>query len=150
MKLRIIGATNPTQRKNLRDLAHFTVEQIVRPGISKNLKITINLRRNGMEGTIGLCHPNDDSNHLPRKFAIDLCVRQCRESLLQTLAHELVHVKQFAHNELKFLHNTLLKDRWKNKYVSTNVPYERKPWEKEAYSKEHKLLAKWKTARKIQ
>ena len=57
---------------------------------------------------------------------------------LLNLAHEMVHVKQFARNELDPLMTS-----WKsNKYVSELITGAR-PWEKEARRLQSKLLAEY-------
>jgi len=49
--------------------------------------------------------------------------------MMLTLAHELVHAKQFLKGEL----SPQMKN-WKT--VPTDLPYSRQPWEREAYKKE--------------
>jgi hypothetical protein len=61
------------------------------------------------------------------------------EEMMLTLAHELVHAKQFIRGEL---HPNL--NRWK-RVDYANVPYSRTPWEKEAYMMEDVLFNEfWK------
>jgi len=66
------------------------------------------------------------------------------EEMIVNLAHELVHAKQFIKGEL---HPNLHK--WK-KVDYSNTPYDKQPWEKEAYLLEQELYKKyWKTNGKI-
>jgi hypothetical protein len=74
----------------------------------------------------GLCEAVDNRN-----FIIDVALYG---NWLSTLAHELVHVKQFARGEL----NESL-TRWKNKNHE-KTEYWDQPWEKEARRLQNKLL----------
>lgn len=66
-----------------------------------------------------------------RHFIIDVALYG---NWLSTLAHEMVHVKQFARGEL----NESL-TRWKNKNHE-NTNYWNQPWEKEARRLQHKMV----------
>ena len=94
------------------------------------LKTTVTIRfhhnltvTNGVEG---LCQPLDRRN-----FVIDVALYG---NWLSTLAHEIVHVKQFARNELDFQLT-----QWKSKNNLGDVDYWDQPWEKEARRLQDKL-----------
>lgn len=74
----------------------------------------------------GLCEPIDNRN-----FIIDVATWG---DWITTLAHEMVHVKQFARGELDFA-----MCYWKSSRVSENMEYWIQPWEKEARRLQHKL-----------
>jgi len=77
----------------------------------------------------GLCETVDNRN-----FVIDVALYG---NWLSTLAHELVHVKQFARGELD--------DQltfWKGRNHS-NASYWDQPWEKEARRLQHKMVQKF-------
>ena len=101
-------------------------------GISR-LHINIGLRFHHklfVDGTAeGLCESLDKRN-----FYIDCCLYG---NWLSTLAHEMVHVKQFAKGELS---GNL--SRWKTRDHS-NTEYWDQPWEKEARRLQSKLVAKF-------
>ena len=69
-----------------------------------------------------------------RNFYIDCCLYG---NWLSTLAHEMVHVKQFARDEL----SANLR-RWKTR-DHTNTEYWDQPWEKEARRLQSRLVAKF-------
>ncbi len=58
------------------------------------------------------------------------------EQIMQTLAHEMVHAKQYLRGELNGWTNS-----WKGK-KPRNYKYENAPWEREAYKLEKKLYEK--------
>jgi hypothetical protein len=55
-----------------------------------------------------------------------------------TLAHEMVHVKQLAKGQMKFLPNEAR--IWKGKRYSKKTKYLDQPWELDAFSKQEILL----------
>ena len=60
--------------------------------------------------------------------------------ILKTLAHEMVHIKQFAKGQLKRIGRQTF---WMGKrYVRSKVNYYDHPWEHDAWSKEKFLSAK--------
>ena len=74
----------------------------------------------------GFCEANDNRN-----FIIDVGLHG---NWLTTLAHEMVHVKQFARNELDSALTV-----WKGK-DHTNTEYWDQPWEREARRLQNKLV----------
>lgn len=67
----------------------------------------------------GLCGTDDGRN-----FEVDVAIYG---NWLKTLAHEMVHVKQFARGELDFGLT-----RWKSNKYCDKIEYWDQPWEKEA------------------
>lgn len=61
------------------------------------------------------------------------------EDIARTLAHELVHAKQFLRGEMK---TESEKWRYKSGFVKdcSNLPYREQPWEKEAFKLEPELF----------
>lgn len=76
----------------------------------------------------------------PREFEVQLRKRRSLKSTLQTLAHEFVHVKQFARGELNCGHTKWLGDR----IDSDSIDYNDLPWEIEATSLEVILYEMYK------
>jgi len=62
--------------------------------------------------------------------------KMSHESMMQTLAHEMVHAKQYFRKELCGYSMS-----WKGK-KPRNYKYENAPWEKEAFAKEEELWKK--------
>ena len=94
--------------------------------IQVRLHESINLTFADSKDCEGLCEPLDSRN-----FIVDVATWG---DWLTTLAHEMVHVKQFARGELDFA-----MCYWKSSRVSENMEYWIQPWEKEARRLQHKL-----------
>jgi hypothetical protein len=78
-------------------------------------------------------------NKNPKKFIIKIDGTMGADRIFETIAHEMVHVKQYALGELNA---TLTK--WKgNKVDSDSMYYYFRPWEIEAHGVEYGLVKKF-------
>ena len=75
----------------------------------------------------GLCEAIDK-----RHYAVDVALWG---NWLSTLAHEMVHVKQFARGEL-----STDMTQWKSRRHCGNIDYENQPWEREARRLQGRML----------
>jgi hypothetical protein len=69
-----------------------------------------------------------------REFEIEVSKDLSLRDFVTTICHEMVHVKQYARNEM-----TDTGMRWKSKRVPEKTKYYDLPWEKEAYRMQDKL-----------
>jgi hypothetical protein len=75
----------------------------------------------------------------PRKFLIEIHPHIGSRRILETLAHEMVHVKQYIQDET----NDQL-SKWRGKKINSDkVDYWVQPWEIDAYGRETGLLTKF-------
>ena len=98
-----------------------------------SLYIHVILRK--LRGVDGYCSMEDEER---RTFTIEIHKLQKLRQLIMTLIHEMVHVKQFARNEMDDFHING-RHRWKSTTVQRNVSYYDMPWEKEAMRLQEKL-----------
>ncbi len=112
--------------------------------IELNIKLVPSLYK--IEKKIGDCEWKDD-NIRPREFIIRIDSSRKKKIQLHTLAHELVHVKQFARGELyDYIYDH--KTRWKrqkydNPFKMSHDQYMNLPWEVEAYKLESIIYNEW-------
>lgn len=130
---------------DLRSAVIFYMEQLISPKLREKLTVHVKARYVEDDITInqGTCEPLDDVNR-PKEFVIKLNA-SCKEEALLFLAHEMVHVKQYAKGELRdyIYHDD--KIGWKGvKYPAyTSGPeYIDLPWEVEAFGREEELYKK--------
>lgn len=93
-----------------------------------------------LRGMWGRCGIIDVHRGKCRDFGIQVNRNLCKKNQLLTLAHEMVHIKQFARGEFM----DLGKDRyqWKSRVLRLPMDqYLNFPWEIEAYGMEKKLYA---------
>jgi hypothetical protein len=105
------------------------------PKQSKNIKYTFLFKNFKCEETLGTTDQEYDDD-----IMIELNAKNT-SSLCKTIAHELVHAKQFISGQLKY--NVRIKyltyEDDKHRYI-----YRRQPWEIEAYTLETKGMLKIK------
>ena len=130
MTIRITGGTK-NQKKYARSMVKFCIKTLM-PRM-ETLDITVKLKN--PKGAMGYCLELDDN----RTFEIEADKKLRLRKLLETIAHEMVHVKQYARRELHPVHNT-----WCGKtYNPEKVSYWDLPWEIEAHGREVGLFVRW-------
>lgn len=136
MTISIVGGTK-TQKKYARSMVKFCIKTLM-PRM-KTLDITIKLTN--PNGAMGYCLELDDN----RSFEIEADKKLRLRKLLETIAHEMVHVKQYARRELHPVHNT-----WCGKtYNPKTTDYWDLPWEIEAHGREVGLFVRWAEQEKL-
>tara|TARA_B110000503_G_scaffold33021_1_gene53653 strand:+ start:721 stop:1155 length:435 start_codon:yes stop_codon:yes gene_type:complete len=124
------GSVN--QRKYVESIANFCITMLM-PRM-RSLDITIKLKQlNG--SAYGYCCELGTN----REFEIEVERTLKLRTLLETVAHEMVHVKQYARRELHPVHNS-----WCGKtYNPKKTSYWDLPWEIEAHGREAGLFIRW-------
>lgn len=92
------------------------------------------------------CMMGHERGRNPKAFCIKIKNKLSRPKQLQTLAHELVHVKQFAKNELRYSEKRQGQTftEWKRSRVNESKrDYYLWPWEIEAFGMEYGLYKKY-------
>jgi hypothetical protein len=90
----------------------------------------------------GFCDWND-TNDRARDFTITVDPNLGKRNMLLVLAHEMVHIKQYAKGELKD-YVRVNKVKWKGKvYNDSKIDYWEQPWEIEAHGREKGLYYKF-------
>ena len=134
--INVIGGKQK-ERDLIYSLANFCVKKLMPR--KKNLEIDIAIKRN-LEEKDGLSAgviDTDDTNTFEMDIESSMTIRK----KLLSVAHEMVHVKQFTRGELKHA-DTLTAKRWLGKtYNESN--YWDCPWEIEAYGRELGLFTMW-------
>lgn len=130
MTISIKGGTK-SQKKYARSMVKFCIKTLM-PRMY-TLDITVNLTT--PKGAMGYCLELDNK----REFEIEADRRLRLRKLLETIAHEMVHVKQYARRELHPVNDT-----WCGKtYNPKKVSYWDLPWEIEAHGREVGLFIRW-------
>jgi hypothetical protein len=85
-----------------------------------------------------------NSKDKPREFILEINRSQSEEEILKTIAHEMVHCKQYAYNQMDEQGT-----RWLNHKVDyDSLPYYERPWEIEAETVGNKLYEEFKLLQK--
>jgi len=79
-------------------------------------------------------------NLSPKLYFMQLDSSIAMEQLIQTIAHEMVHIKQFVKGQISYKGRSMY---WLgNRVVKSKINYYDMPWEIDAWSKEKVLSAK--------
>ena len=163
MKVSVKGARDRKLSNLLRKAFMFYATELMHTNLVKGLRINILLHNKCKEyPDKGSCIWDDDWNSKrPREFTITMARGQPQHDKLCTLAHEMVHVKQYAKGEMD---GVISKDgfqKWtggefklnprvtpakaNNGIVTSKYDYYYLPWEIEAYGLEVGLTWYFKT-----
>jgi len=163
MLIYIKGIRSEVVRKRMRSCIKFYLTKLVSKRIRNKLTIYVKVRNKADDGTYGFCDPLGKNPSTGRDEYEVTCVHQPRINPLhgnvyRNLAHEMVHVKQFATGQMnrhiitqrtssgKRLTGTLWEGKVYSsaKYEDSEEGYYDSPWEIEAYGREVGLYRLWK------
>ena len=148
--LRTKGVTlTQNERKILKMATHYYASRLMSDRLSNSLQININVIKDfyAQNKILGEAFPTDERNTKQKNFVINLEWNKLGKKLLQCLAHEMVHVKQYATGELKFHERRNLVTFQREQYQDDE--YWESLWEIEAYGREVGLYQKFKPTFKL-
>jgi hypothetical protein len=129
---------NQDQADILMHATQFYAKNILGARLANLCKVNIKVRKSILDvNTFGECEMIVTGSKRQRKFEIVLNDKRDIHEKLETLAHEMIHVKQKAKDELRYSWNNKsckIMIKWKdNAPVESNqIPYRERPWEIEA------------------
>ena len=141
MYFRVVNCPDPDFRPYVERAASFYAKQLIPDGRLRNRCFTkIRFAANIQEQ--GYCSVESyNTRNQPREFLIEIHPGLGARSILETLAHEMVHVKQFLTGQTD---DQL--DSWMGKRVNyEETDYWDQPWEIDAHGREAGLLTKFAT-----
>lgn len=137
--------------KKLKSLSSFVLKKFFTDYMRNKLEIDVYFQKNLFKNknTYGNCIW-EDTHRNPREFTIQMEPNQKISLLLNTLAHELVHVKQWAKGEYYELCSKPKVYKFNGKLVDTaKVDYWDTPWEIEAHGRAIGLVVQWVRKEKL-
>ncbi len=139
-----IKGSNKKLRKAVEQAAWYYAEKLMGKRLMAGIEITINLKKNLLtkEGNEGTAIWEDD-NIRPKEFTISLDSNCTIRNILITLAHEMVHVKQWAKGEMyEYAERDMVRFN-KTKFNMSNIDYWDYPWEIEAFGRQLGLFVRF-------
>jgi len=145
MELNITGPATDNQREMITRAVDFFLGLLMTQKLKQSLYIDLELAKR-LEDREGVCGDAtwEDDNCRPKEFTVRVHWDGKKDfaKTLETIAHELVHVKQFARGEMKDL-LSVQKVSWCGKrYDRAEVDYWDLPWEVEAHGREKGLFVR--------
>ena len=140
-----VKGSNKKVRQLVEMATWFYAEKLMGKRLMSGLEITIKLKKNllSKEGNEGSAIWEDDS-YRPKEFIIELDTTVKIRNLLITLAHEMVHIKQWARDEMYEYMNVAGLVRFKGEKIHLELTdYWDYPWEIEAYGKQLGLFVRF-------
>lgn len=120
----------PYQRKRVESIVHYCIKMLMPRMQTLDIKVIL---KDIKEESYGYC-----LSETTRDFEIEVDKKLNLRKLLATVAHEMVHVKQYARRELTGDYT------WQGKtYHPKRCDYWDQPWEIEAHGREWGLFVRW-------
>ena len=134
-----------------RHLINFTLEQLISKNLKNKLKLYVYFRKKYSfdKDTVGYLQTFAQTKTVPIRFA-KMYIRTDMSflNILETIAHELVHLKQYATGQLSkriWKSDNRVHYRWEKKDIGlqSDIEYKNRPYEIEAFEKQFPLVDKW-------
>lgn len=130
------------QRQTARHVARWFIRTRLSRS-SRNIHLNINFSDHMEHDVYGLARWNQGrSSYRSNSYSIIINSNvRANRHLIETVIHELVHVEQMATNALRYFQRDTetYQTFWKGKLTANELPYDRHPWETEAYRLEKTL-----------
>jgi len=141
------GRISASKMRFISELASFCADRL----IPKNSHIMITFKairgfmaKDGFDGAISLEDEDGEDSERHSDFLIEFDSGLSMRRLLSMIAHEMVHLKQYALGELSESAIDFAFYKWHNVYIDhRSLDYWDRPWEIEAYGRELGLLTNW-------
>ena len=142
----VIKGGSKSQRKYAKSMIEFVADKFLK----RMSYIKVNLHIKDLKGdAYGYAFPSDTADESrPREFDIEVHSKMKLRKFLTTVAHEMVHVKQFAKGEL-YESTVKGKHRWMGEWLNKDPDYWDQPWEIEAAGRETGLFVTWAENHKL-
>ncbi len=117
----------------------YFASQLFTPQLKSHIVITLTFRKN--MPVLGYTEVEDyNDSGKPREFILEINRKQSEKEILKTIAHEMVHCKQYAYGQIDERGT-----RWLSRKMDhDSLPYSKRPWEIEAYKIGDQLYEEFK------
>lgn len=140
MRVYCRGSDRKSQ-KLAKDIAKFCASKLMSQRLAQKLTITIKFEKD-LQGIEGDCEWLDEDLR-PKDFIIRISDNIPLSKKLKCICHEMVHVKQYARDEMKQMFRPYNTTRFMGQYYTDDMDYWEQPWEIEAYGREPGLYTNW-------
>lgn len=141
MQIYTKGSTRKTQ-KIVKDLTRFCAEMLMSKRLADSLLIRIEFINDLDNQYDGDCEYVDEESR-PKEFLIRVNDSLKLSKKLRTICHEMVHVKQYATGEMKYMSRPARFTKFQGMLYPDELEYWDSPWEIEAFGREPGLYTRW-------
>lgn len=145
MLVSISGITDNKFKNAVLKASEFYLSMLLSNRIARHVAIDIEFMGKLDKDADGYCEVTGHNvRGKPREFTIQIRKNKSKRYMMMTLAHEFVHLKQYAMGELDESMNV-----WKGKRMPSSMDYWDTPWEIEAHGREYGLWSRFAEKYKI-
>lgn len=143
MNIEIKGILNPKHKRTLQKAAEYYSSLLMKRSVAASVFLNIVIKSKLEDDAEGYCHFVEEKDSI-KTFRIEVQRDESLETMLLRLAHEVVHLKQFAAGELRFTTGCQKISTWQGRKINENkIDYWDLPWEVEAHGREQGLYARF-------
>ena len=129
-----VSGGKPYQRIRVESVVNYCIKKLM----PRMQTLDIDIKLTNLKGkAYGYCLSLDK-----RTFELEIEKKLNLKTLLTTVAHEMVHVKQYARAELT-------EGTWQGKLINPKQSYWDRGYEIEAHGREYGLFVRWAEANKL-
>jgi hypothetical protein len=136
--------------KLLREVARFTADKLMLPCTQEKMSVLINVKdyKKGWDGECQYVGNFDGIRKFKVTISNKLTIKRAKKPfvrlrvVIETLVHEMIHVKQYMCNELYDYADG--STRYKGNKFDSNFEYWDAPWEIEAYGRTQGIIEQFK------
>lgn len=140
MRIHVRGKNKKVSRDEFKYALEWMLSLIMSKKLMCNLNVILEfIEERGLKGSTECA----DTEYKPRNFKIRIDPNLSRHNQLKTLAHELVHVKQFAMGEMRYTKYREWIKWFKQSIQSEETDYWDLPWEIEAFGREYGMYIRY-------
>jgi len=149
IQVRVTGKCSRISKRQVREAVSFYSSLIISRRLLNYLTVRVEFKNLWKtDKCTGTCCPEYDEPR-PRDFIVEVNSEMSKKKILETLAHELVHMKQFAYGELKHYlkipKTRFLDELFDNeREVQSDENYWFSPWEIESWGRQPGMYVLYK------
>jgi hypothetical protein len=141
MQIYTKGSTRKTQ-KIVKDLTRFCADMLMSKRLVDGLLVRVEFIKDLDNEYDGDCEYVDEESR-PKEFLIRVNDSLKLSKKLRTICHEMVHVKQYATGEMKYMSRPARFTKFQGTLYPDEFDYWDSPWEIEAFGREPGLYTRW-------
>ena len=144
MKVNISGKADNISNKEIRNAVFFYTKKLLGNSLAKKITLDIVIDKELLKNFEMFANISPlEADPRPKHYEMEIDAKLSKRQFLISLAHEIIHLKQFAKNQMRDLESKKM-TRWMGDYyVEDNINYWRRPWEIEAHKGEKTLYEEY-------
>jgi hypothetical protein len=144
MKVYITGKAENISNTEIRKAIFFYLKKLLGNSSAKKITLDIIIDKDLLKTYEMYANISPlEADPRPKHYEMEIDAKLSKKQFLISLAHEMIHLKQFAKNQMRDLESKKM-TRWHGEYyVEDNIDYWRRPWEVEAHKGERVLYEEY-------